>query len=195
MTLRQNILKSTYPVLMEMNRLTGSHRNIFRNKSGIKPDESFYKLKAINNSGKEIDFSEFKEKKVLIVNTASDCGYTAQYEDLQKLYKIYENKLIILAFPSNDYGEQEKGTDEEIGQFCKINYEVTFPVIKKSVLMKKPGQHEVYKWLTNPDKNGWNNYQPDWNFCKYLVNEEGVLTHCFESAVSPFDNEIIEALL
>lgn len=156
--------------------------------------QSFYTLEATLNNGTILDFANFKNKKVMIVNTASDCGFTNQYEGLQALYEKYKDKLEIIGFPANDFGEQEKGSDEAIGQFCKINYGVTFPLCKKAIVKKKEGQHEVFQWLTDENKNGWNYVAPTWNFCKYLVDEEGNLTHFFEAAVEPMGKEITTAL-
>jgi glutathione peroxidase len=134
-----------------------------------------------------------KGKKVLLVNTASDCGYTNQYADLQKLFEKNSDRLIILGFPANDFKEQEKGTDEQIAQFCQINFGVTFPLAKKSSV-KGDHKNEIFKWLSEKNKNGWNSKQPSWNFSKYLVNEQGQLTHYFDPAVSPLSDEVIEAI-
>ena len=194
MTIRQRILKIVYPLLSRYSRKKGINMNIKKNENEIKPPMSFYSLKAIANNGSIIDFSEFKNKKVLLVNTASACGYTPQYDDLQKLHEQYKNKLEIIGFPSNDFGEQEKASDEEIASFCKINFGVTFPLVKKSHVKKSPEQNEVFKWLTDKNKNGWNDQQPEWNFCKYLIDENGVLLNYFAAGVQPFDKEIIEAL-
>ena len=168
--------------------------NIKKNENEIKPTMSFYSLKAIANNGSIIDFNEFKNKKVLLVNTASACGYTPQYDDLQKLHEQYKNKLEVIGFPSNDFGEQEKASDEEIANFCKINFGVTFPLVKKSHVKKNAEQNEVFKWLTDKNKNGWNDQQPEWNFCKYLIDENGALLNYFAAGVQPFDKEIIDAL-
>ena len=154
----------------------------------------FYLLTTIDNKGNKIDLKQFSGEKILIVNTASDCGFTAQYDELQKLYNKLKDKFIILGFPSNDFANQEKGTDEEIDQFCKTNYRITFPIMKKSVVIRKEKQNDIFKWLTDPEKNGWNKHQPDWNFSKYIVNEEGVLTHYFGPAVSPLSKEVESAL-
>ena len=131
---------------------------------------------------------------MLLVNTASDCGYTGQYDELQKLYEEYQNKLIVIGFPANDFKEQEKGSDEEIAQFCKINYGVTFPLIKKSSVIKGNSQNEVYQWLSNKNLNGWNDQQPTWNFSKYLINEEGALTNYFAPFISPLSKDVIAAI-
>ena len=142
-----------------------------------------------------MNFEKFRGKKVLLVNTASDCGYTGQYDELEKLYKQFQNKLVILGFPANDFKEQEKGTDEEIAQFCKINYGVTFPLIKKSSVIRGTEQNEVFQWLSDKSKNGWNDQQPTWNFAKYLVNENGVLTNYFAPSLSPLDETIVNAIM
>src|SRR6185295_11779982 len=111
-------------------------------------------------------------------NVASNCGFTGQYDELEKLYKSYGDELVILGFPANDFKEQEKGTDEEILQFCKVNFGVTFPLFQKHSVLK-PNQGAVYKWLTDPLENGWNVQQPTWNFCKYIVDETGNLKAFF----------------
>ncbi len=189
MTVRQKILKALYPAFMRLSNkkaktLTGSKQ----------PITSFYSLKSVLNNGSAYDFSQLKDKKILLVNTASNCGYTNQYDELQKLSEQFPDKLIILGFPANDFKEQEKGSDEEIAQFCKVNFGVTFPLMKKSVVVKSNEQNDVFKWLTDSTKNGWNNQSPVWNFSKYLVNENGVLTNYFDPSVSPLSEEIITEL-
>lgn len=193
MTYRQKLLKTVYPVLMWFTKISGKNTTTLSNKDK-QPLVSFYSLKMTANDGSEADLSIYKGKKVLLVNTASNCGYTDQYSALQQLYEANKDKLVILGFPANDFKEQEKGSDEEIAQFCKVNYGVTFPLMKKSQVVKGVGQNQVFQWLTDSTKNGWNNKQPSWNFSKYLVNENGVLTHYFGSSVSPMSNEIKEAL-
>ena len=145
-------------------------------------------------SGDTIDFAAFKGKKILIVNTASHCGYTNQYEGLEKLFEQNADSLELIAFPSNNFKEQEKGNDAEIAQFCKVNYGVTFPLAKKSVVIKATDQNKIFEWLSNKEENGWLEQEPTWNFCKYLVNEEGVLTHFFEAAIEPLGEEIAAAI-
>ena len=190
MTTRQKLLKAVYPAWILFTKVIGKNNDAFANKHA-KPSVPFHTLKAVMNNGATYDFSQLKGKKVLLVNTASNCGYTGQYDDLQKLHEKFQNKLVILGFPANDFKEQETGSDEEIATFCKINFGVTFPLMKKSTVKKDSTQNEIFKWLTDATKNGWNNKAPSWNFSKYLVNEEGVLTHYFDPSVSPLSKEVI----
>ena len=183
MTLKQKILKFLYPIITGSNRLVGLNNK--RHESDTESISSFYDLKATMNNNSILDFELLKNKKVLIVNTASDCGYTQQYEALQKLHLKMGEKLIIIGFPSNDFGEQEKGSDKEINEFCKINFGVTFLLAKKSSVVKSKDQNEVFKWLSSKELNGWNDFAPDWNFCKYLIDENGNLSGVFQSAVDP----------
>ena len=194
MTYRQKVLKAVYPAFMWITKLTGTNTKKMKNELAKSPVVSFYDLSATQIDGKELKFADFKGKKLLLVNTASDCGYTNQYADLQKLYDQFKNKLLVIGFPANDFKEQEKGTDEEIAQFCQKNYGVTFPVMKKSVVIKSAQQNPVYQWLTDSSKNGWCNQQPSWNFSKYMVDENGVLTNYFDPSVSPLSNEITDKL-
>ena len=192
MTYRQKVLKAVYPALMWFTKLTGKNA---QELSGIKePPVPFYTQQAILINGDTIDFSSFKGKKVLLVNTASDCGYTNQYDDLQKLSETYKDKLIVLGFPANDFKEQEKGTDTEIAQFCKLNFGVTFPLMQKSSVIKSPQQNPVFQWLTEAAKNGWNDKAPTWNFSKYLVNEKGILTNYFDPSVPPLSDAVKKAI-
>jgi glutathione peroxidase len=194
MTTKQKILKAVYPAWMWWSKLTGKNTKQMDNKTGKQPAVSFYELKTIKNDGSEMDFSEFRGRKVLMVNTASNCGYTNQYDDLEKLYEENKDKLVVIGFPANDFKEQEKGTDEEIAEFCKLNFGVTFPLAKKSTVVKSPGQHPVFQWLTDSSKNGWCNAEPEWNFTKYLVNEQGVLVDYFGPSVSPSSEDIKKAI-
>jgi len=149
------------------------------------------KVKSID--GAEYDYAQLKGKKVLIVNTASECGYTPQYEELEKLYQAYKDKLIILGFPANNFGGQEPGTNEEIKEFCKSKYSVTFPMFEK-ISVLGDDMAPIYKWLTSKDLNGWNDQQPKWNFNKYLIDEEGNLVKYYSSAVKPMSEEIVSML-
>ena len=130
----------------------------------------------------------------MLVNTASGCGYTAQYEQLETLYQQYKEKLVIIGFPSNDFREQEQLNDAQIAAFCKENFGVTFPLVQKSIVISKAGQNEIFKWLSNKTLNGWNNEAPTWNFCKYLIDEDGNLTHFFASSVEPGSQEVLHAI-
>lgn len=194
MTLKQTILKKLYPLVMLLSKSSGGKARILNNKNGKSPKESFYDLKTTKNNNETIDFMEFKGKKVLLVNTASNCGYTGQYKELQQLQEEYKAKVTIVGFPANDFHEQEKSNDSEIAQFCQVNFGVTFPLSKKSSVVKGREQNPVYQWLTNSEKNGWNTHQPDWNFSKYLIDEKGNLTHYFGPAVSPLSNEMVNAI-
>jgi glutathione peroxidase len=193
MTYRQKLLKAVYPAFMWITRLTGKNTEKLAN-AGKTPVVSFYSLKAVLNNGDTLDFASLQGKKVLLVNTASDCGYTNQYEDLQALSEQYGQKLVVIGFPANDFKEQEKGSDEEIATFCKRNYGVSFPLVQKSVVVSSVNQHPVFQWLSDPAKNGWNNKMPSWNFSKYLVNEKGVLSHYFDPSVSPASDAVKTAI-
>jgi glutathione peroxidase len=194
MTLRQKILKTIYPFVISLSKIKGQHHKVYINKNNVQPNLSVYNIPFQLNNGSTNTLSSYKGKKILIVNTASDCGYTNQYARLQNLYDQFAGKLIIIGFPSNNFKEQEKGNDEEIAQFCKINYGVTFPLATKSAVIKSAQQNKIFDWLGDKTKNGWLNEAPSWNFCKYLINENGVLTHYFEPAVEPMSNDIINAV-
>ena len=168
-------------------------KNIILNTNNIAPKKSFYELEAISIDGKKISFNQYKNKKILIVNVASKCGYTYQYEGLQKLQDIHQDKVIVLGFPANDFFNQESGSNEEIEEFCERNFGITFPMFEKTTTKGKK-QSSVYQWLTNKDFNGWNTQRPTWNFCKYLVNEKGELVGFFDSKVKPLSEEITSLL-
>lgn len=194
MTGRQKILRAFYPILIAVTKLFGRNNKVLINNKKSQPPQSVYDLTVQLNNGSALPLQSYKGKKMLLVNTASDCGYTNQYDDLQKLYQQFNNQLTIIGFPANDFKEQEKGDDEEIAQFCKINYGVTFPIAKKSVVVKSGDQNNIFKWLTDKKQNGWNDKLPSWNFSKYLINEQGVLTHYFDPSVSPLSDEVIDAV-
>ena len=193
MTTRQQILKWFYPLFVKFKNIKGENRTL-EMVTNAKPKTSFFGLSATLNNGSQLGFDALKGKKVLIVNTASNCGYTNQYSELQELHQRFHEKLVIVGFPSNDFKEQEKGSDEEIAKFCQINFGVSFPLAKKSVVIKSGEQNKVFEWLTYKDLNGWNDQPPSWNFTKYLVNENGLLTHYFDPAVSPLSSEVIRAI-
>lgn len=155
--------------------------------------KSFYEFSMKDLDGKEVDFNSFKGKKIMVVNVASKCGYTPQYEALQKLYSENSDKLVILGFPANNFGGQEPGSIEEIKSFCSENYGVTFPMFEK-VSVKGFDKHPIYRWLSDAEQNGWNNEEPSWNFCKYMIDEKGELIKFFPSKVDPLDQEIIDII-
>ena len=155
--------------------------------------KSIYDFKVAGLTGGTIDFSAFKGKKILIVNTASECGYTPQYEGLEELSKKYKDKLVIVGFPANDFGKQEPGTNEEIAGFCKKNYGVTFPMAAK-ISTKGDNMAPIYHWLTEKQYNGYDNSTVKWNFQKYLINEKGELVGIFYSRVKPMSTTLIEAI-
>ncbi len=193
MTWRQSLLKITYPLIMLKSKLFPHEKSIRINDRNAKPLSSFYELKAIANNGTPVDLHQFKGKKILLVNTASNCGYTGQYSELEELHKKYTN-LVVLGFPANDFKEQEKENDAAIAEFCKVNFGVTFQLMQKSQVIKGAGQNEIFNWLTHQEKNGWCNQQPVWNFSKYLLNEEGVLTYFFATTISPLSDDVQNAI-
>ena len=193
MSYRQSILKTLYPAIMWTSTSSGK-KQIQTNKGNVEPIVSFYNLSAKDINGNDFKFSNLKGKKVLIVNTASDCGFTGQYEALEKLAQQYGDKLVVIGFPANDFKEQETSSNADIASFCKKNYGVTFPLMEKSIVIKGNHQNEVHKWLSDMTINGWCQQEPTWNFCKYLVNEQGVLTHYFPMTVDPLAAEVIAAI-
>ncbi|HMR42818.1 MAG TPA: glutathione peroxidase [Saprospiraceae bacterium] len=152
---------------------------------------SIHRFKVESIEGREIDFVRFKGKKIMIVNVASECGYTSQYEQLQELYANFQDRLIIVGFPCNDFGAQEPGSHELIQQFCQKNYGVTFPLTKK-ITINSPAMHPVYKWLTSRAENGAFDSEVSWNFQKYLLDENGFLQKVFPPATLPIDPEILD---
>lgn len=193
MTTRQKLLKAVYPVMMWFTKATGTNTTSLSNKEAA-PVVPIYTLPAMLIDGKPLNLNDFKGKKILLVNTASDCGYTGQYGELEKLSQENKETLVVLGFPANDFKEQEKGTDENIASFCKLNFGVTFPLLQKSKTVKGTGQNEIFQWLTHKNKNGWNDQAPTWNFCKYLVDENGKLVHFFASSVEPMSSEVLKAI-
>ena len=153
--------------------------------------QTIYQFKVTDLYGKEFDFSTLKGKKLLIVNTASECGLTPQYKDLEAIYSKYKDKnFVIIGFPANNFGSQEPGSNVQIAKFCQMNYGVTFPMMSK-ISVKGKDIHEVYQFLTQKDKNGLQDSQVEWNFQKYLINEEGELIKVLSPRVLPTDSEIV----
>ena len=155
--------------------------------------KDIYSIKFNNVVGKEMSLDEFKGKKILVVNVASYCGYTRQYKDLQILQDKYNEKLQVIAFPCNDFGSQEPGSESQIAQFCETNYNIRFPIMSKVNIRSNP-IHPIYEWLTNSDFNGWNDSKPRWNFYKYLIDENGNLIKSFGSGTNPLSSEITKSL-
>lgn len=163
---------------------------ISSNQSGsLMANPSIHQFKVEGLEGGTIDFSSFKGKKILVVNTASKCGFTPQYEALEKLYKEHKDNLVIVGFPANNFGDQEPGSSAEIIEFCKKNYGVTFPMAAK-VSVKGDDAAPVYKWLTTKSLNGKMDADIKWNFTKFLLDENGELLAEFDSKVLPDGEEI-----
>lgn len=182
MDIRHWLMNLTYPLVMGFNKITRFRRKTF--SSDVPAPSSFFELSMTDSRGGSFHFSGLKGKKTLIVNTASHCGYTAQYGELQYLYSTEQDQLQVIAFPTGDFMDQELDDDDSIRIFCS-KYRVAFPLMQKSHVKRGADQNPVFRWLTDPAANGWNKFQPSWNFCKYLVDENGNLTHIFESGVAP----------
>lgn len=154
--------------------------------------QSIHQFKVTDLYGNEFDFSSLKGKKVMVVNTASECGLTPQYEQLQEVYEHYKDKnFIIIGFPANNFGAQEPGSDEQIASFCKKNFGVTFPMMSK-ISVKGDEMHELYQFLTQKAKNGLEDSSVKWNFQKYLVDENGYLEKVIAPTVLPNDEQILK---
>ena len=153
---------------------------------------SFYDFTVKDINGQDFPLSQLKGKKVMIVNTASKCGHTPQYADLEDLYKKYRDKnFIIIGFPANNFMKQEPGTDAEIKEFCQKNYGVTFPMMSK-ISVKGEDMHPLYKWLTTKDMNKFKDSEVKWNFQKYLISESGSLVSVLSPQDRPNSQEIID---
>ena len=172
-----------------------SCKNEAQNKATSTSDtmkkENIYQFKVTDLSGNAFDFASLKGKKILVVNTASECGFTKQYEGLETIYKEYKDKnFVIVGFPANNFGGQEPGSNQEIATFCKQNYGVTFPMMEK-ISVKGDDMNAVYKFLTEKSKNGLEDSEVQWNFQKYLIDENGELVKVLLSKVKPTDPEIV----
>jgi len=159
-------------------------------QSKLKEMNTIYQFKAETLSGETYDFSKLAGKKVMIVNTASECGYTPQYKDLEALYQKYGEKITIIGFPTNDFGQQEPGDNKQIAAFCQKNYGVTFPMMAK-ITVKGKEMHPVYQFLTQKSQNQLQDSEVEWNFQKYLLNEKGELVKVLPSKVTPTDPQIL----
>ena len=154
-------------------------------------DKTIYQFKVEDINGETFDLSSLKGKKVMIVNTASKCGFTPQYAELQRIYEQYKHDdFVIIGFPSNDFGNQEPGSNEEISEFCQKNYGVDFPMMAK-ITVKGEEKHPLYHFLTEKSKNGFKDSEVKWNFQKYLIDRDGKLVAVKDSNVVPGDNSIL----
>jgi glutathione peroxidase len=159
----------------------------------LKGDPTIHSFKVKSIEGGTIDFSKFKGKMILVVNTASKCGYTPQYEALEKVYEEYKDKLVIVGFPANNFGGQEPGADTEIQEFCKSRFGVKFPLASK-ISVKGEDTAPIYKWLTSKMENGVLDAEIQWNFNKFLLDENGKMIAYFPSKVKPDSEEILKYL-
>ena len=172
-----------------MNFLKTLKYMIFFSALNVSAQQSFYDISLNSISGDLIDFDTFKGKKVLIVNVASNCGFTSQYNALEGLYQQYKDHLVVLGVPCNQFGGQEPKSEDEIMEFCKSNYGVSF-LMSEKINVKGSNQHPLYSWLTNKNNNGSSNSSVKWNFQKYLINEDGKLINYFYSTTSPTSTKI-----
>ncbi|MEY4627952.1 MAG: hypothetical protein RLZZ595_278 [Bacteroidota bacterium] len=194
MSSRQNVLKKFYPVLTSVTRFFGVNNKVVLPSTVASPTSSVYAIPFELINGDTVSLSVYKGKKIVVVNTASDCGYTGQYEELQKLYEQRKDEIVIVGFPANDFKQQEKGSNQEIAAFCKKNYGVEFPLAMKTTVIKNEKQHLIFKWLSDPTQNGWNTQAPSWNFSKYIIDEEGKLIGYFDPGVSPLGADFSKIL-
>lgn len=155
---------------------------------------NLYHLTVNSLEGEPVKLDQYKGKKIIILNVASKCGYTPQYDDWQKFYEANKEEVVVLGFPCNEFMNQEPGSPEVIAEFCQRNYGVTFPMFEKANVKKGEAQFPLYRWLTDPAQNGWNDQEPSWNFCKYVINEKGELTNFFASKVTPSSAEFMKSM-
>lgn len=156
---------------------------------------SLYQFKVKNARGKEVDLSDYKGKVVMVVNTASKCGFTPQFADLEELYKEYKDQgFEIIGFPSNEFAGQEPNSPDKAEEFCQINYGVSFPIMDKVKVKKGPEQNEVFKFLTNKKENGKVDLAPIWNFQKYLVDKDGNVVDYFMTFTKPTAPKVKKAI-
>lgn len=169
----------------------GQNQNKTITTTNTMEKQTIYQFKVEDLSGKTFDFATLKGKKILVVNTASKCGLTPQYKDLEKIYKEYKDKgFVIVGFPASNFGHQEPGTNAEIESFCEMNYGVTFPMMSK-ISVKGSDMHPIYQFLTIKLKNGVQDSDVQWNFQKYLINEKGELAKVISPEVLPTDDAIV----
>lgn len=182
MTSKYFSMFATFILLFILNTMsTTEHRSIHQ-----------FSIRALD-SDESIHFQEFQGKKILVVNVASKCGFTNQYEDLEKLYQANKDHLVVIGFPCNQFMGQEPGSEKDIAQFCSLTYGVTFPMTEK-IDVKGENAHEIYKWLTQKALNGKSDYKISWNFNKFLLDEDGEILGHFDTRTKPMDDRIISLL-
>lgn len=177
----------------DSNQIISRPQGAFAKKASNTMQSSFYGLTATSLDGQPVSMEQFRGKKIIILNVASKCGYTTQYADWQAFYEANKESVVVLGFPCNQFMGQEPGSAADIAEFCQKNYGVTFPMFEK-IQVKGDGKSPVFRWLTDPAQNGWNSQEPSWNFCKYVINEKGELTHFFASKVKPADEDFMRAM-
>ena len=167
--------------------------SFFSRKKESNLPKNLYDYSYTSIDGKVIHLSQYKGKKILFVNTASECGFTPQYQQLEEVYEKYKDKLVIIGFPANDFGSQEPGTNSEIKTFCSTKFKVSFPMAEK-ITVKGDKMDPIYKWLTSKELNGVETTEVKWNFNKYLIDENGKYIAYFPSKVKPDDDAIISKI-
>ena len=192
----KQLIKYTLAILLILISIqcNGQNNNKEENKNNMNTSQTLYDFVVKDINGKDFDLATLKGKKVLVVNVASKCGLTPQYEDLQALYDKYKNSgFVVIGFPANNFMGQEPGTNSEIMEFCSVNYGVTFPMMDK-ISVKGKDQSPLYKWLTNKSENGVIDQKVTWNFQKFMVDEEGHLVDVVMPKESPMSDKIINWL-
>lgn len=191
--MKKNIMKITLIALTAITVISATFNKNKPANLAMTKKVSIYDFKLKTLDGKDLSFANFKGKKLLLVNVASECGYTPQYKNLQALHEQFGTKVTIIGFPANNFGGQEPGTSAEIKTFCTKNYGVTFQMMEK-ISVKGNDAHPLYKWLSSKEQNGSCNDAPSWNFCKYLIDENGKVVKFFSSNVDPLSKEITSLL-
>jgi glutathione peroxidase len=163
------------------------------NKTSMENKKSFYDFSVKMLDGQDLSMAQFKGKKVVVMNVASACGYTPQYADWEKFYEANKDKIVVVGVPCNQFGGQESGSHEDIKAFCQKNYGVTFTMLEK-MNVKGKDKSPLFAWLTDKAENGWNEKEPSWNFCKYLINEKGELMDFFASSIKPDNEEFLKEI-
>lgn len=189
----KNIFLMLLSFMAFLQSCTNQKSEISKAKTNELMGKTIYDFKVEGLDGKEINFADFKGKKILIVNTASECGFTPQYADLEKVSEEYKDKLVVVGFPANNFGGQEPGTNTEIGAFCQKNFGVTFPMAAK-VSVKGDDMAPIFKYLTEKELNGVKNTSILWNFTKFLVDENGKLIDTYVSTTKPTSESITKHL-